>query len=515
MTQLSEPGTGRAADSVGRAEIVGLLLLLAAAAVIRGLLLDSRSLWFDEAFSFQVARLPVSQILQALRDHDPHPPLHYLSLHLWLAFGDTPEALRSLSAVAGVLTVWATWAFSRRIGGPATGLAAAALVAFSALGIQASVEARMYPLLGLLVVLGTYVLWRAVLSPDSWGLWASYAAAMSLALYTDYFALLVLAGHAAYVATHHIGHFRARLGFLLAVLAVVAVFAPWLAVLALQYGRGMLDTYWKGPMAPGAPLNFVALSGFGGHVLRFGGYLLEYRHWSWLQVAAVIPLLCLAAHGAVRLPDRRAGILLGLTWLAPVLLLVGVSLATGTNYAIGRYVSFIQPFFAILMAKGVLNYSSRCRGSAVVGAGLVGLLVIANLAVLRASVADPRYQVFNWAAAAGHVEARWQPGDAILYFPPTARIAFGYYFRKAVAAQAVVEMPRYDLGMERREWANFVPRLPVEIRDARRVWFVYTIPWPPGSLEALLQALDRQYWRHDHADFQEVWTVLYARKGSE
>jgi len=40
-------------------------------------------LWLDEALSVNIARLPVSDLLEALW-HDGHPPLYYLLLHFWM-----------------------------------------------------------------------------------------------------------------------------------------------------------------------------------------------------------------------------------------------------------------------------------------------------------------------------------------------------------------------------------------------------------------------------------------------
>ena len=65
-----------------------------------------KSLWIDEAFSFRSAQLPLSQIWGAQALVEPNPPLYYTLLKLWiLFFGESEAALRSLSAVIGILTI--------------------------------------------------------------------------------------------------------------------------------------------------------------------------------------------------------------------------------------------------------------------------------------------------------------------------------------------------------------------------------------------------------------------------
>jgi mannosyltransferase len=74
---------------------VGVALL--AGAVLR--FLAPSALWLDEAQSVAIARLPLPDLLEALRQ-DGAPPLYYLLLHAWMAvLGD--RAPRRPEAPAG------------------------------------------------------------------------------------------------------------------------------------------------------------------------------------------------------------------------------------------------------------------------------------------------------------------------------------------------------------------------------------------------------------------------------
>lgn len=113
-----------------------------------------KSLWIDEAFSFRSAQLPLSQIWGAQALVEPNPPLYYTLLKLWiLFFGESEAALRSLSAVIGILTIPLIYVLGRSLGNQQLGLIAALLLAISPINIQYSQEARGYTLLTLAVTL--------------------------------------------------------------------------------------------------------------------------------------------------------------------------------------------------------------------------------------------------------------------------------------------------------------------------------------------------------------------------
>ena len=65
--------------------------------------LSSAPVWMDEAFTYLVSRLPLSDILFDRIDN--HPPLSYAIQHLWTSVAPSVTFLRVPSAVAGGLTV--------------------------------------------------------------------------------------------------------------------------------------------------------------------------------------------------------------------------------------------------------------------------------------------------------------------------------------------------------------------------------------------------------------------------
>ena len=494
-----------------RGEVLVLLAGVAAALVLRVAVLDARSLWFDEAFSVAIARLPAAQIWNLIARTDAHPPLYYLLLHVWLLLGDSPGVIRSLSLVSGMLTVAVAWFFARELGGRALATVTAVLLGTAALAVQASVEARMHALLGLLALGATYALWRAATGESRPWVWAAYTATMALAFYVDYFAFLLVPAHLLYLALHHRRERAVQMRFLLALGAALLAYTPWWPAVAQQLAGGRADRIWQGAMPLTAPLNMVALSSFGGYLLGLGGYLLDDGRWSWGQVLLVLPFLVLLGAGTVTMVRRGAGTLLLLVWAVPVAILIGASVVTGLFYAIPRYAAFVQPFFILLLAQGILALALRERRTATLIVLTTGIIVL-NLAVLGATFDDPRYQPYNWAAAARYVEARWQPGDGLLFYPQTARVAFGYYFTERGSDAVTLYAQPWTSRPSRAALVRALPPISALLHNADRVWVVLTEPAPPESRQALLAALERTYRRREGVDFRYVYVLLYERR---
>jgi hypothetical protein len=130
-----------------------LLAITLAGAILRALLLD-RPMQHDEAYSFIAFASRGLRIVltdyHLPNNHVLHTFLMWLSTNL---FGETPWALRLPAYLAGVALIPASYAAGRLAFGRATGLLAAALVAFNTYFIHFSTDGRGYTLMILLAVL--------------------------------------------------------------------------------------------------------------------------------------------------------------------------------------------------------------------------------------------------------------------------------------------------------------------------------------------------------------------------
>ncbi len=213
------------------------------AAVLRFWRIGHQGFWFDEGNTALLVHFSPGKMIGLIPQSESTPPLYYCVAWVWARiFGYTEAPLRSLSAVAGVLTVPVAFAIARRLFTDRVAVVAAALVACNPLLIWYSQEARSYELLVLLtsVSLLAFVYAREDPTPRALAAWVIAAV---LALATHYYALLAVVPQALWLLVEH----RYRRAALVAV-ALVAVCGLGLAPLALsQNGTGHAN--WIAPIA--------------------------------------------------------------------------------------------------------------------------------------------------------------------------------------------------------------------------------------------------------------------------
>jgi hypothetical protein len=129
-------------------------------ALLRFAYLDQAQLFRDEAASWLLSSYPVGSLLQHNLDKT-YPPLYGLLLRGWmLLFGTGEAALRSPSAIPGVVTLIVAWRWTHQALGRTAGLMAAAVLAVSALLVGNSREARMYALETAFATTAWWLAWR-------------------------------------------------------------------------------------------------------------------------------------------------------------------------------------------------------------------------------------------------------------------------------------------------------------------------------------------------------------------
>jgi uncharacterized membrane protein len=169
-----------------------LLGILALAAFLRFYKIDAQSLWYDEGNSARIAERSLQLIVEGAAG-DIHPPLYYIVLKYWRAvFGEGEAALRSLSALAGVLTVGFAYLIGRDLFSRRVGLIAAFLLAVAPFAVYYGQEARMYALLALCAAASTWALFKVQSSTFEVSrkahlvLWMLYVVATAAGLWTQY-----------------------------------------------------------------------------------------------------------------------------------------------------------------------------------------------------------------------------------------------------------------------------------------------------------------------------------------
>ena len=420
-----------------RRGLVVLVLLLGCA--LRFHRLGVQSLWYDEGNSVHMTGRSAAEIVAAVRN-DIHPPGYFLALAGWVRVAGRSEfALRALSALSGVLLL----ACVQRIAGRRALPLAALLAALHPALVYYSQEARMYmpaAALGAGLLLAAVHGWRA----RGWRTSAAYCLLAAAGLYTHYlFAVLIAAANVAAVVTMLVAqrdwpNMRSALVRWTGLQGVVLLlYLPWLPT-AFQHLSS-----WPAARSQAALLEALPAVW---RWLAFGptAGINSGAQWAWALLAAA----GLAGSSAV---------LAGAWLLVPA----GLTLLLGLfTPAFAKFLALTAPAVAILVADGAAVLWGG-GGARIAGRwrwpvrALLAALLAAGLwntqAALRSLYFDARFARSDYRALAAELQARYQPGDAILLNAPNQSEVFTYYHPPAAHVIPVAVTRPLDMALQRAQ----------------------------------------------------------------
>jgi mannosyltransferase len=161
--------------------------------------LGTPSIWYDEAFSVELARQPLPLLWHIIFGPEPNMELYYLFLHYWLNLTSfiglhaTEFVVRFPSAIFAALSTLVVFAIGRRFLGTLTGIFGAALYLLNAMQLTYAQQTRSYALQLLLICIAWYAFFAALDSEKQarrW--WIIYVVTWTLAVYAHLFSLLIL-----------------------------------------------------------------------------------------------------------------------------------------------------------------------------------------------------------------------------------------------------------------------------------------------------------------------------------
>lgn len=472
---------------------LALLVPLIVAAFLRFHRIGLPVLTSDEAFSWRLIRYPLPGMLRRLA-LDVHPPLYYFALDAWaVVCGDSPAAIRALSALLGVLAVamgYAVCLEALRFGADAASprarmgaLLVAAVMAIQTAPVGHGRNARMYALAILLGAVTCWSLLRAMRAGESRRrFWVAYALSVAAFCATHYYALFTVAAQALFVfvasrspatplASPAPDAVRRRMVMALGFAA--ALYVPWVPVMLRQVEQ-VRQAYWIPAPSP-STLGWSIVQWAAGTELRFGlplpwllivGALIA---WAWLRGGAGARFLLVQA-------------------LLPWVLGLAISLLGGRPIVLERYMAFGQ--FFLVCAWGVAWARTSSAVARMVGAvALVGLCA-AGLATTWTARYPDRPPAFWYAAR--YLKRQSAPGDLVLVRSPRAlnklraygqlvdavRLDVRYIAAPAAGDDHFSHLPSLDEG-------DVLPSDPFLDHTPRTIWRVEDVrtapePAPPG-----------------------------------
>lgn len=362
-----------------KTEIIVVAAILATFVMVAMATIGVSSIWFDEAFGAYMLNFSFADIFR-FTALDVHPPLYYWLLKVWsMVFGTGDVALRSMSVFFAVAALIVGYLLLRKIFGSKTALVSLPFVALSPILIRYAQEARMYTFIVFVGLAATYVLYVLRQRPSK-KLWVLYGLLVAIGMWTHYFSALIWLGHWVWRAidTHQRSLKRWAQKFftkewLLTHALAVGIFAPWLPWMLRQFMDVQSNGFWIPPISP------MTLPSYASDVLL---YLPAALTSPWLTVLlwATVGLAVVLVYRTLRSlrgHELTGYLLLVVGALAPVALLVAVSLPPLQSTFIDRYILTAAVLFTAVIAVAVAKAPA---GLSHLRAATAVLLIVCSIA---------------------------------------------------------------------------------------------------------------------------------------
>ncbi|MGH7792984.1 MAG: glycosyltransferase family 39 protein, partial [Thermodesulfobacteriota bacterium] len=195
--------------------------------------LSDESVWYDEAFSIELANSSISGVINGSAQ-DIHPPLYHILLHYWInLFGDSEFSTRFMSVVFGVFAIFMIYKVGSLILDEEAGILSALLLALSSFHIYYSQEARMYSLMALLTLLSMYFFLKILRNRNVIDV-VGYVLSSTFLIYTHYFGLFIILAQNIYIFTLFLlkedDYKQTFKRWVPLQLILIALFSPWIIV---------------------------------------------------------------------------------------------------------------------------------------------------------------------------------------------------------------------------------------------------------------------------------------------
>ncbi|MFZ0041528.1 MAG: glycosyltransferase family 39 protein [Solirubrobacteraceae bacterium] len=415
-----------------RAQPVGwaVAALVALAAVLRFYGLGRQGFWFDEANTALLVHYPPGKMLGLIPQSESTPPLYYCVAWVWSrVFGNDEAGLRSLSAVAGVLTVPVAYVAAAKLVSRRAGVICAALTACNPFLIWYSQEARSYALLVLFtgISLVAFAYARAAPTPR---VLASWVVASAVALAIHYYAVAAIVPEAGWLLWEYRDRRAVRVGVGLVALCGLAL----IPLAVSQNGTGHDSWIAHAPLGPRlrqiVPQFLIGTNAPHRQILKY--------------VAMALALVALGLLGLrATVAERGPALLAGGLALAGLLLAL-VLAAIGFDDLITRNIIAIWLPAAILISGGLAVGRARLAG-ALVALALCATGVVATIGIAT----NPSMQRPNWrpvARALGPAPSG-AAGRAILIQHYTTLLPLSLYLPdlRPLRGSAAVPVDRLDV----------------------------------------------------------------------
>ena len=403
--------------------ILILLSIILIGSLLRIYHLGTESIWLDEAASIDGSKESFVSVVESSGRLHNVPPLYFVLLHFWmLLFGTGEVAVRSLSAIFGIMSIFVIYQVGCQLFNRKVGLISSFLSAISCYHIHYSQEARAYSLLQLLTLLSFSFFIKIVKTDNKRGLYFALLLLTNVCLaYTHPYGFFVIISQIVYFLFLWSEYKRQRFWFLGVQVATVAFFSPWIPTFFGRVSKISGGFWIPKPSLKDIFETFIDYtSGTQGLSRLSMTFLLVFSilcligviyikrlngGWTWRRLLQSVKGLSWNVS-----PEFVEEILLLLTWLSFPIIIPFIVSQFFTPIYLTKYTIGALPAFYLLVAKGISAFTNRKALFFVVI--LVSLLSLPGLQYYYSHYMKP--QKAQWREITGFIEHNTRARDVII-----------------------------------------------------------------------------------------------------
>lgn len=424
---------------------------------LRCINLSSRSIQYDDAFSFFLARQDWQAIIKGTAA-DTMPPLYYFLLHLWLQISDEIAWLRLLSILFSLLSIFFLYRIVEMTADRRAGLWAVFFTVISPLQIYHAQDLRMYALLAA-VQLGYlfFFLRISTLIRVPWTIWCGLIFCGTAAMYSHNLAIFILTVPDLVLLVKR--EWKKLLKLLMAQVAIGVLSLPWLLMVP-----GQVDKIQRSFWTPQPGLVEVLQA-----VLVMTTNLPLEGIWFVIGAVISIELLVIIIWLIIRNRAKNTGFLLWVCLLPPTLLFLISYLMRPVFISRG----FITSTIVYLGLAGIVVAQSKKR---VIWGLLVGGFSLAAMIALPYQLSFEQFPRSSFAPAMQAIRTNFQLNEIIVH---DNKLSFfpAYYYAPDLVQRFIVDepgSPNDTYAAASQQAIGLIPSQTVgeAVGDARGVYFV-------------------------------------------
>jgi mannosyltransferase len=221
-----------------------LFLIIITGFLLRLIKVDTRGIWYDDAFSILLANRPITDIIRGTAA-DTMPPVYYFLLHIWGLVSQQFWFLRSLNILLSTGSIYLIYILVKKLSNQKAAILAGFLTAISPFQIFHAQELRMYVVLQNALLIHIILFIEIFLFNTQYNskkmLLVGLVLSGAIALYTHNLAIFTMAALDVYLLIKREWKKLTKLVILQGIMAVL--FIPWLVFLPGQIDK-IQTAFW-------------------------------------------------------------------------------------------------------------------------------------------------------------------------------------------------------------------------------------------------------------------------------